>query len=101
MTKENEYGALRLKASTLEYLRIMKQAFEMCYGKDFSNDDFILHMAAAVEGGDCAVYETFCELQELREKAKQRRKDGKWLLNAQGDLSIFFVKIKIMSIFDS
>ena len=77
MTKEIEYGAFRLKKETVEYLKVMKKAFELSYAKDFSNDEFIKQMAASVEDGDVAVWETFCELNEkldeLKEKAKQRR----------------------------
>lgn len=73
----NEYGAFRLKKETVEYLRTMKLAFELSYGKDFSNDEFILQMAASVEDGDVAVWEAFCELnekfEELKEKAKKHR----------------------------
>ena len=75
MAKENEYGALRLKVSTIEYLRTMKQAFEICYGKDFSNDEFIKQMAASVEGGDIAVWETFCELTQKMDEIKQRAQE--------------------------
>jgi len=72
----NEYGAFRLKKESVEYLQLMKQAFEICYGRSFTNDEFIKQMAASVEEGDVAVWETFCELsekiEELKEKAKSR-----------------------------
>lgn len=79
MAKDNEYGAFRLKNETLEFLRLMKQAFELNYGKTFTNDEFIRQMAASVEEGDVAVWETYCELdmkiEELKEKAKRRREN--------------------------
>ena len=72
----NEYGAFRLKKESVEFLQLMKQAFEICYAKSFTNDEFIKQMAASVEEGDVAVWETFCELsekiEELKEKAKSR-----------------------------
>ena len=71
------YGAFRLKKETVEFLKTMKQAFELSYGKPFTNDEFIKQMAASVEDGDVAVWEVFCELSEtldeLKRKAKQRR----------------------------
>lgn len=68
-----KYGAFRLKQSTVEYLQTLKQAFEMSYDRDFTNDEFILQMAASVEEGDVAVWEFFWRLQELKEEAKKRR----------------------------
>lgn len=77
MTKENEYGAFRLKKDTIDFLRSMKEAFELSYGKDFTNDEFIRQMAASVEEGDVAVWEIFCENEmrkdDLRERAKELR----------------------------
>ena len=68
------YGAFRLKKETVEKLKLLKQAFELSYDRDFSNDEFIKQMAASVEEGDVAVWEFFCKLQELKEEGKVRRK---------------------------
>ncbi len=72
-----KYGAFRLKKETVEYLQLLKQAFEISYGKTFTNDEFIKQMAASVEDGDVAVWDIFCELSlkldELKEKANNRR----------------------------
>ena len=77
MTKENEYGAFRLKKDTIEFLRSMKEAFELSYNREFTNDDFIRQMAGSVEEGDVAVWEIYCENEmrkdELRERAKELR----------------------------
>ena len=71
-----KFGALRLQEETLDDLRTLKQAYEICYEKNFTNDDFIKQMKAAVEEGDIAVWETYCELsqklEELKTRAKQR-----------------------------
>lgn len=72
---ESKYGTFRLKKETIEYLQRMKQAFEMCYGKPFSNDGFIMQMAKSVEDGDEGVWETFCELTEELDAIKQRARD--------------------------
>ncbi len=75
MANNTRYGALRLKKDTIEYLQLMKQAFEISYGKSFSNDEFIKKMAASVEDGDTAVWETFCELSDKIEELRQRAQD--------------------------
>lgn len=82
MAKTNEYGALRLRKDTLEFLRTMKEAFEFCYNREFTNDEFIRQMAVSVEEGDVAVWETYCEVEmkkdEIRERARAiREKHGK------------------------
>ena len=73
-----DYGALRLKKDTLEFLKDMKEAFEASYEKHFTKDEFIRQMAASVEAGDPAVWEVFCTLQlqkdELREKVAATKK---------------------------
>lgn len=72
---ENKYGTFRLKKETIDFLQTLKQAFEYCYGKSFTNDEFIKQMAASVEDGDVAVWETFCELSANLEDIKQRAKE--------------------------
>ena len=75
MAKENEFGAFRLKKETVEFLQTMKQAFELSYGKKFTNDEFIHQMAASVEEGDVNVWELYCTIEmqkdELAAKARE------------------------------
>lgn len=77
MTNESDYGAFRLKKETVDFLKTLKQAFELSYDKSFSNDEFIRQMAASVEEGDVAVWEIFCTIMqqkdELAAKAKEIR----------------------------
>lgn len=76
MAKE-EFGSYRLKKSTITFLHRMKKAFELAYQKDFTNDEFIKQMGAAVEDGDVAVWEFYTAIEEMEEKlnakAKERR----------------------------
>lgn len=78
MAKE-EYGAYKLKKSTIEFLRRMKMAFELSYEKEFTNDEFVKQMAASVEDGDVAVWEIYCELDQTMERlaAKGRQRTNK------------------------
>ena len=72
------FSAFRLKKGTVKYLQDMKRAFEISYGREFSNDDFINQMAASVKNGDPSVWEIFNKLKdtqkELEEMAAENRK---------------------------
>lgn len=72
------FSAFRLKKETVNYLQDLKKSFELSYGRDFSNDEFIHQLVASVEDGDVAVWEIFCKLQmtqkELAEMAANNRR---------------------------
>ncbi len=68
MATENEYGAFRLKKDSVEFLQRMKQAFELSYGKKYTNDEFIRQMAASVEEGDVGVWDIYCTLEQQKEE---------------------------------
>ena len=68
MAKESEYGAFRLKKETVEFLQTMKKAFELSYGKKFTNDEFIRQMAASVEEGDVNVWELYCTIEMQKDE---------------------------------
>ena len=76
----NTFGALRLKKDTIGYLKRLKMAFEIVHNGNapYTNDDFIMKMAGAVEQGDDAVWKTFCELNAtldaLMKKAYEERR---------------------------
>lgn len=59
----NKFGTLRLKKGTLEKVKHLKIAFESTYRKEMTNDEFVGQLIAAVEEGDIAVWERFCELE--------------------------------------
>ncbi len=64
MEKEKSaFGSLRLKWDTLERMKHLKIAFEGTYGKEMTNDEFVGQLIAAVEEGDMAVWERFCEIE--------------------------------------
>lgn len=83
--KDYDFGTLRLKRDTIEFLKEMKQAFDASYGKKFTMDEYVRQMAAAVEDGDPGVWEIYCTQQaqknELRakiaESQKMRERKGK------------------------
>ena len=62
----NTFGALRLKKDTIGYLKRLKMAFEIVHNGNapYTNDDFIMKLAATVEQGDAAVWKAFGELND-------------------------------------
>lgn len=74
MSKE-EFGAFRLKKDTVEFLRKMKEAFELTYGRELTNDEFIRQMAASVEAGDIAVWEAYCVIEAKQDEIIERVKE--------------------------
>lgn len=76
--KDYDFGTLRLKRDTIEFLKEMKQAFDASYGKKFTMDEYVRQMAAAVEDGDPGVWEIYCTQQaqknELRAKIVESQK---------------------------
>lgn len=55
--KKIEYGALRLKKDTIEYLKDVKLAFESSYLQRFTFDEFARRLVACVEDAEPAVWE--------------------------------------------
>lgn len=82
MLQSVQYGSLRLKPETIEFLKELREAFEASYGKKFTMDEFIRQMAASVEEGDPGVWELYClkvsQKEELEKKIEEvREKKGK------------------------
>jgi len=74
MTNRNEYGSIRVKLSTIEFLKEFKEAFDASYGKKFTMDEFINQMAASVEDGDPGVWDIYC-MKQTQKKALQAKID--------------------------
>ena len=67
-----DFGNYRLKKETIDFLKRMKQAFEVTYNKPFTNDEFIKQMAASVEEGDVAVWEMYATIEQQKEELEQK-----------------------------
>lgn len=76
MAKDNEYGALRVKTDTVEFLKDLKAAYEMSYGCKFTMDEFLRQMAASVEDGDPAVW-IHCKMQTQKDELKRIAEETK------------------------
>lgn len=72
MSEGDQYGALRVKQSTIEFLKDLKDAFDASYGRRFTMDEFIRRVAASVEGGDPGVWEIYCVQQLQKDELKEK-----------------------------
>ena len=70
--KDYNFGVLRLKRDTIDFLKDMKEAFEVSYDRKFTMDEFIRQMAASVEAGDPGVWDIHCVLQSQRDELKAK-----------------------------
>lgn len=72
------FSAFRLKKDTVKFLQDMKRAFEISYGQEFSNDEFIHQLSASISKGDPSTWEIFNKLKDTQKEleelaAKQRQ----------------------------
>lgn len=72
MAQRSDYGTLRIKPETIEFLKELKDAFDASYGKRFTMDEFVRQMAAAIEDGDPGVWEIYCTQQAQKEELKKK-----------------------------
>lgn len=80
MTKQVErsaFSAFRLKKETVKFLQDMKEAYEISYGKEFSNDTFIKQLASAAEAGDSSTWEIYCKMQENKKALEELAAEGR------------------------
>lgn len=77
------FSAFRLRKETVRYLQDLKRSYEISYGREFTNDEFIQTMVASVEAGDPSVWDIFCRMRmsqreledyaaEIREKKNKK-----------------------------
>lgn len=78
-TKDYDYGTLRLKRDTIEFLKEMKAAFEDSYQHHFTMDEFIKQMAASVEEGDQGVWDIYCIKQAQKDELMAKIADSQRL----------------------
>lgn len=76
----SSFSAFRLKKETVKFLQDLKRAYEISYGKEFSNDEFIMQMTGSIQGSDKSVWDIYCKLlatqKELEELAAESRKNN-------------------------
>ncbi len=68
MDNRSLYGNFKVTKETMKYLQNLKSAFEIYYGKEMTNDEFIKQMATSLNKGDSCVWEIFCEMQKNQQR---------------------------------
>ena len=74
MNEKMTFKAIRVPESLMEDMKVLKSAYEECYGKKMTFEDVLRQMIASIEDGDPAVYKMYCTIlssrQEMQEKIK-------------------------------
>lgn len=68
MAEKTEYGNLRVPSDVVAEFKDWAAAYRLTYGKDMSYGEVLRQMFAAIELGDPAVHDCYCEAMERRER---------------------------------
>ena len=74
MNEKMTFKAIRVPESLMEDMKVLKSAYEECYGKKMTFEDVLRQMIANVEDGDPAVYEMYGTMQLSRQEMQKRIK---------------------------
>ena len=73
------FKAIRVPETLMEDIKVLKSAYEECYGKKMTYEDVLRQMMASIEDGDPAVYEMYCAMQTSRQEMQEKIKSLKQL----------------------
>lgn len=73
------FKAIRVPEALMEDIKVLKSAYEECYGKKMTYEDVLRQMMASIEDGDPAVYEMYCAMQTSRQEMQEKIKALKQL----------------------
>ena len=68
---KNDFSAFRLRKDSVKYLQNLKRAFELSYGREFSNDEFIQQITSLVKTGDVPTWTIFCKMQDAQREIEE------------------------------
>lgn len=74
MNEKMTFKAIRVPEALMEDIKVLKSAYEECYGKKMTYEDVLRHMMASIEDGDPAVYEMYCAIQTSRQEMQEKIK---------------------------
>ena len=72
MNEKITFKSIRVPESLMEDIKVLKSAYEECYGKKMTFEDVIRKMMASIEDGDPAVWEMYSTIQSSREEMQER-----------------------------
>ena len=79
MNEKMTFKAIRVPEALMEDIKVLKSAYEECYGKKMTYEDVLRQMMASIEDGDPAVYEMYCAMQTSRQEMQEKIKALKQL----------------------
>ena len=56
----------------MDDMKVLKNAYEECYGKKMTFEDVIRKMMSSIEVGDPTVWEMYCTIQASRAEMQER-----------------------------
>lgn len=72
MNEKITFKSIRVPEPLMEEMKVLKSAYEECYGKKMTFEDVIRKMMSSIEDGDPAVWEMFCTIQSSREEMQEK-----------------------------
>ena len=79
MSEKMTFKAIRVPEALMEDIKVLKSAYEECYGRKMTYEDVLRQMMASIEDGDPAVYEMYCAMQTSRQEMQEKIKSLKQL----------------------
>jgi len=79
MNEKMTFKAIRVPEALMEDIKVLKSAYEECYGRKMTYEDVLRQMMASIEDGDPAVYEMYCAMQTSRQEMQEKIKSLKQL----------------------
>lgn len=67
----SSFSAFRLKKDTVKLLQELKRAYEVSYGKEFSNDEFINQMITSIKTNNSPVWDIYSKMQEAQKEIEE------------------------------
>ena len=72
MNEKLTFKSIRVPESLMEDLKVLKSAYEECYGKKMTYEEILRKMMANLEEGDPAVHEMYCTIMTSRDEMQER-----------------------------
>ena len=74
MNDKMTFKAIRVPETLMEDIKVLKSAYEECYGKKMTFEDVLRQMMTSIESSDPAVYDIFVTMLNSRQEMQERIK---------------------------
>ena len=72
MNDKMTFKSIRVPEPLMDDMKVLKNAYEECYGKKMTFEDVIRKMMSSIEVGDPTVWEMYCTIQASRAEMQER-----------------------------